>query len=83
MPLQIGSSVSARIYNNFIERQESPGYKFELAKDGKLFIVDMASRAHEKVVMRLSHFFHQANGGVVDNPPIKVSNQPRKIFFPF
>ncbi|CAG8635330.1 9169_t:CDS:2, partial [Paraglomus brasilianum] len=24
-------------------------------------IVDMASRAHEDVVMRLSHFFHQAN----------------------
>ncbi|CAG8467800.1 7258_t:CDS:2 [Paraglomus brasilianum] len=75
LPLQIGSGVSAKIYNNFIERQEAPGYKFELARDGKLFKVDMALEVHEEVVMRLSHFFHQANG-VHYNP---TSRKMKKI----
>ncbi|CAG8809881.1 24958_t:CDS:2, partial [Racocetra persica] len=43
---------------------------------GNVYIIGMALDIHEGVVSRLQDFFKAANGGVVDDPPIKVYRQP-------
>ncbi|CAG8495003.1 3682_t:CDS:2 [Dentiscutata heterogama] len=45
-------------------------------KTGKVYIIGIASAVREDVISRLQDFFKVPNGGVVDDPPIKVSVQP-------
>ncbi|CAG8526364.1 4767_t:CDS:2 [Acaulospora colombiana] len=76
LPLQIGSNVSVEHYNDFLNRCESSGYKFQLRDNGDVFIIDMAYREHEFIVSLLQDYFKIPNGGVILNPPIDVVGQP-------
>jgi len=38
----------------------------------------MCTQVHEAVVAQLQNYFEIPNGGVIINPPIIVSGQPRK-----
>ncbi|RUS14180.1 hypothetical protein BC938DRAFT_477504 [Jimgerdemannia flammicorona] len=76
LPLQIGAQVSPSRYNTFVVRRESPGCKFELQADGRVFVVDMAYAEHEDAVMILQKYFNIANDDAVFDAPIKASGQP-------
>nr|CAG8675944.1 6027_t:CDS:2 [Entrophospora candida] len=75
LPFIIGSNVSIKNYNKFLESYESSGYKFEY-KNGDVFIVEMCTAEHEFVITLLLDYFKIPNGGVIINPPIRVCGQP-------
>ena len=77
LPFQIGLRVSVEAYNNFLENNESTGYKFHL-DDGNVYIVDMASSVHEALVSQLYCYFKVPNGGIDDDPPIDIALQSCK-----
>ncbi|CAG8545112.1 4866_t:CDS:2 [Cetraspora pellucida] len=74
LPLQIGSGISLKNYNTFLERNEKVGYKFRWDQ-GHVYIVDMANTDHEAVVSALMDYFKTPNNGVIRGP-IKVLGQP-------
>ena|SRR6185312_957076 len=83
LPLQIGSKITIKDYNTFLNNRGSAGYKFQFElnndnKTGSVYIIGMTSPVHEGVVSRLQDFFKVPNGGVVDDPPIVVFGQLRK-----
>ncbi|CAG8745731.1 14895_t:CDS:2, partial [Funneliformis caledonium] len=49
LPLQIGSKITAKNYNIFLDRIEKTGYKLHWDK-GNVYIIDMADMEHEAVV---------------------------------
>ncbi|GBB89709.1 hypothetical protein RclHR1_01650016 [Rhizophagus clarus] len=70
---KIGSKVTIENYNTFFHHYGSRGYKFRFQlnsndKTGEVFIIDMASAIHEKIISRLQEFFKVPNNGVVDDP---------------
>ena len=77
LPFQIGSRVSVEAYNNFLENNESTGYKFRL-DNGNVYIIAMASPEHEALVSRLFKYFNVPNGGVDDDSPIDIALQSCK-----
>ena len=86
LPLHIGTKVTIKNYNTFLRNYGSSGYKFrfQINKDkctGEVYIIDMASPEHEDIVSRLQKFFEVPNNGVVDDPPIVVTGQPRKRIY--
>ncbi|CAG8488235.1 16472_t:CDS:2, partial [Acaulospora colombiana] len=64
----IGSKVSVKDYNTFLDRNESTGYKFHW-DSGDVYIIDTSYPVHEAVVARLMKYFN-------DDPPIDVEGQP-------
>ena len=86
LPLHIGTKVTIKNYNTFLRNYESSGYKFwfQINSDnctGEVYIIDMASPEHEDIVSQLQEFFKVPNNGVVDDPPIVVTGQPRKRIY--
>jgi len=77
LPFKIGSNISIKNYNKFLESCEISGYKFEY-NDGNIFIIDMCTEVREAVVALLQDYFKIPNGGVIINPPIIVLGKPRK-----
>ena len=72
-------------YNTFLHNHESSGYKFRFDlnddnKTGNVDIIDMASPEHEDIVTLLQDFFKVPNGGIIFDPPIVVTGQPRKCY---
>jgi len=65
--------------DTFFERQDTRGYKFDIASKGNVFIVEMEKAEHASVVARLQKYFEVPNGGVADNPPIDVLGASGKI----
>ena len=80
LPFQIGSRVAVEAYNNFLENNESTGYKFHL-ENGNVYIVDMAGPEHEALVSRLFKYFNVPNGGIDDDSPIDIALQSCKNSF--
>ncbi|RHZ61214.1 hypothetical protein Glove_349g17 [Diversispora epigaea] len=81
LPFQIGTNITIKEYNTFLNNYGSSGYKFQFElnsdkKTGIVDIVDMATPVHEDVVSLLQDFFKVPNGGVIFRPPIKVTGQP-------
>ncbi|CAG8843199.1 31546_t:CDS:2, partial [Gigaspora margarita] len=81
LPLKIGSNITIKDYNTFLNIHGSSGYKFQFElnrdnKTGNVYIIGMALTVHERVVSRLQACFRVPNGGVVDDPPIYVDGQP-------
>ncbi|RIB08157.1 hypothetical protein C2G38_2147216 [Gigaspora rosea] len=74
LPFKIGSNISIKNYNKFLESREPSGYKFEY-NNGNVFIIDMCTEVHEAVVALLQEYFRIPNGGVIINPPIVVRGQ--------
>ncbi|CAJ0904375.1 11280_t:CDS:2 [Entrophospora sp. SA101] len=72
LPIQIGWNLSVKKIDNFFERHDTRGYKFDIDSKGNVFIVEMESDEHTFVVVRLQEYFKVPNGGVVDDPPIDV-----------
>ena len=86
LPFQIDSKITIKNYNTFLHNYGSSGYKFWFnlnndTKTGDVYIIDMASPEHEDVVSRIQEFFKVPNNGVVDDPLIRVSGQPRKRIY--
>ena len=82
LPLKIGSKITIKNYNTFLENHGSAGYKFWFdKKTSDVFIIGMASTIHEAVVSLLQDYFKIPNNGVVVNPPIRVYGQPRKRIY--
>ena len=77
LPLQIGSKVLEKAYNNFLEHNTSKGYKFHW-DNGNVYIVGMAKSEHEMIVIRLIKYFEVPNGGVDDISPIDLMLQACK-----
>ncbi|RHZ54771.1 hypothetical protein Glove_423g80 [Diversispora epigaea] len=75
LPFKIGSNISIKNYNKFLESQESSGYKFEY-NDGEVFIEDMSTPDHEYVVALLQDYFKIPNENVIIDPPIDVMGSP-------
>ena len=85
LPFQIGSKITIKNYNTFLHNPGSSGYKFWFHlnnenKTGNVYIIGMASAEREDV-HRLQKFFEAPNGGVVDDPLIKVSGQTCKRIY--
>ena len=83
LPLHIGSKVTIKNYNTFLNNHGSEGYKFyfELNTDnktGSVYIIGMATKVHEVVVNLLQKFFEAPNRGVIYDSPILVAGQPCK-----
>jgi len=83
LPFQIGSNITIKNYNTFLNNHGSEGYKFyfELNADnktGSVYIIGMTTPVHEAVVNLLQEFFKVPNRGVIYDPPIVVIGQPRK-----
>nr|CAG8560788.1 9050_t:CDS:2 [Entrophospora candida] len=74
LPFQIGSKVSVKDYNTFLDRNESTGYKFYWNK-GNVYIIEMANSDHECVISVLQECFRVPNNNVICGP-IKVYGQP-------
>ncbi|CAB4386305.1 hypothetical protein RclHR1_18390004 [Rhizophagus clarus] len=72
-PCKIGSKITAEEYNNFLQRKESSGYKYEHRTNGDVYVIDMSDPEHNAVVELLQDYFNIANGGVILNKPISVS----------
>src|SRR5213080_2869420 len=72
LPIQIGWNLSVKKIDNFFERHDTSGYKFDIDSRGNVFIVEMETAEHAFVVARLQEYFKVPNGGVVDDPPIDV-----------
>ncbi|RHZ44063.1 hypothetical protein Glove_767g7 [Diversispora epigaea] len=80
-PFQIGTNITIKEYNTFLNNYGSSEYKFQFElnsdnKTGSVHIIDMTTPVHEDVVHLLQNFFEVPNGGVIFRPPIKVSGQP-------
>ncbi|KAF0551480.1 hypothetical protein F8M41_023419 [Gigaspora margarita] len=75
LPIKIGSNVSIKNYNKFIESRELSGYKLEY-NNGNVCIIDMCTREHEDVVKLLQDYFKIPNGGVIFDEPLIVLGQP-------
>ncbi|CAJ0634005.1 314_t:CDS:2 [Entrophospora sp. SA101] len=75
LPFKIGSNISIKNYNKFLESRELSGYKLEY-NNGNVFIIDMCTQEHEYVVALLQDYFKIPNGGVIIDPPIIVLGQP-------
>ncbi|CAG8662083.1 13443_t:CDS:2, partial [Funneliformis caledonium] len=69
---KIGWNLLVEKINTFFERQDTRGYKFDIASKGNIFIVEMENAEHAFVVKRLDKYFEVPNGGVADNPPIDI-----------
>ena len=68
--------------DNFFERHDTHGYKFDIDSRGNVFIVEMEKDEHASVVGLLQKYFEVPNGGVADNPPIDVGGAlGKKKFF--
>ena len=80
LPFQIGSNVSVKNYNTFLDHNESTGYKFRW-ENRNVYIIEMANADHEAVVSTLMDYFKAPNSGVILNPPIMVLSQPCKEAF--
>ncbi|RIB17977.1 hypothetical protein C2G38_2037281 [Gigaspora rosea] len=72
--LQIGSGISLKNYNTFLDRNEKVGYKFRWDQ-GCVYIVEMANMDHEAVASLLMIWFNDPNNGVIRGP-VKVLGQP-------
>ena len=82
LPLKIGSKITIKNYNTFLENHGSAGYKFWFdKKTSDVFIIGMASTEHEDVTSLLQHYFNVPNNGVFINPPIYVYGKPRKRIY--
>src|SRR4051794_29615464 len=86
LPCRIGTKVAIKNYNTFLHNYGSIGYKFRFNlnddnKTGEVYIIGMALPEHEDIVSRLQKFFEVPNNGVVDDPPIIVTGQPRKRIY--
>jgi hypothetical protein len=79
LPLQIGSNISVKEYNTFLNRNENTGYKFNWER-GEVFIVEMTKAVREAAVSYIQDCFKEPNNGVKVGP-IEVLNQPCKRFF--
>ena len=77
LPFKIGSNISIKNYNKFLESRKPSGYKFEY-NNGNVFIIDMCMSERAAVVALLQDYFKIPNGGVIINPPIVVRGQPCK-----
>ncbi|CAG8762717.1 12865_t:CDS:2 [Cetraspora pellucida] len=75
LPFKIGSNISIKNYNKFLESHELSGYKFEY-NDGNIFIIDMCTQVHEVVVALLQRYFNVPNGNEIADPSILVLGQP-------
>nr|CAG8599770.1 13692_t:CDS:2 [Entrophospora candida] len=58
--------------DNFFERHDTCGYKFDIDSKGNVFIVEMKLDEYAFVVAQLQNYFEVPNGGVVGDPPIDV-----------
>ena len=56
LPFKIGSNISIKNYNKFLESHKPSGYKFEY-NNGNVFIIDMCTEVHEAVVALLQEYF--------------------------
>ncbi|CAG8618868.1 9364_t:CDS:2 [Paraglomus brasilianum] len=75
LPYPLASDVSVQDFNSFIESKDGIGYKIEY-KNGTVYIVDMPTTEHGKVVFLLSKCFDVPNGGVPEfNSPLQISGQ--------
>ena len=61
MPLQIGSNVSVKQYNKFLERKAPRGYKYQLRENGDVFVIDMSNSEHGTLVAFLITLFNIHN----------------------
>ena len=78
LPYPLASDVSVQDFNSFIESKDGIGYKIEY-KNGTVYIVDMPTAEHGKVVFLLSKRFDVPNGGVLDfNSPLQIFGQSCK-----
>jgi len=75
-PFQIGSNITVRDYNDFLDQNEKIGYKFCWDR-GNVYIIEIANPEHESVVSHLFKCFDEPNNGV-KRGPIKVLGQPCK-----
>ncbi|RHZ77633.1 hypothetical protein Glove_174g125 [Diversispora epigaea] len=73
LPYLIGLKKTIKEYNNFLERQESSGYKYQRKNNGDVYIIDMNNEEHDSVVGLLLRYFNAPNNNVILNPPIEVS----------
>jgi len=82
LPLQIGSNVSVERYNKFIDRKAPRGYKYHY-ENGDVFIIDMSSYEHSRIVVFLINYFNVYNGGTpMRNQPILISGDTcKKLLF--
>ena len=76
-PYKIGSKVTIKNYNNFLEHQESSGYKYQRKDNGDVFIIDMGDCEHGLVVSLLQRCFNVPNNVDYD-PPIIVGHDECK-----
>ncbi|RGB26027.1 hypothetical protein C1646_770964 [Rhizophagus diaphanus] len=60
LPLQIGSKISVKEYNTFLNRNETTEYKFNW-KRGEVFIVEMVKAVHEAAVSYIQDCFKEPN----------------------
>ena len=72
LPYKIGSDITIEEFNNFLERQESSGYKYQRKNNVNVFIIDMSNHKRCLVASLLQNFFKAANDGVFIDPPIVV-----------
>ncbi|CAG8732253.1 13812_t:CDS:2, partial [Dentiscutata heterogama] len=72
LPYKIGSNITIKKYNKFLERRESSGYKYQRRDNGDVFIIDMSNREHGLVASLLQRYFNFPNNNVVVDPPIVV-----------
>ncbi|RHZ75718.1 hypothetical protein Glove_212g57 [Diversispora epigaea] len=73
LPYKIGSNITIKEYNKFLEHKESSGYKYQRENNGDVFIIDMSDPEHDRVVALLQRYFNIPNNNVLFNPPIEVS----------
>jgi len=73
--------LSAEKIDTFFERQDTRGYKFDIASKGNVFIVEMEKDEHASVIDYLQGRLRIPNGGVTFNPPINIMvNSGKKKF---
>ncbi|PKK80121.1 hypothetical protein RhiirC2_725134 [Rhizophagus irregularis] len=71
LPLRIGTNVSIKKFNKFIEYKAPRGYKYQHDDNGNVFIVDMSNTEHARVAFTLGICFNAFNG-----PGIPAPNRP-------
>ena len=67
LPIKIGTKVSVKSYNAFLEDNESIRLKF-YRENKNVYIVDMPHRDHEAVVVYLIKRFEKPNGDAMICP---------------
>ncbi|CAG8610702.1 7916_t:CDS:10, partial [Dentiscutata heterogama] len=70
---KIGSKITIKEYNKFLERQESSSYKYQRRDNGDVFVIDMSGYEHDLVVTLLQDYFKVPNNTIID-PPIIVGS---------